>query len=106
MPEIVIGQIGGNCPVQAEGTIAGEPFYFRARGERWSIGIGGDVVGEPDWYYEEDYPGGQFAAGWMTEVEARGFIGQAAERYAARAEPEDDGQPTEIEEWRDYDPDA
>lgn len=76
-----IDQIGGNCPVQAEGTIVGQPSYFRARGEHWSIGIGGDIVGHPDWYYEEKYPGGKFAAGWMTEAEARAFIGQAAKRY-------------------------
>lgn len=107
MADIVkIEQIGGNCPVQAEGKIDGQPFYFRARGESWSIGIGGDVVGAPDWYYDEDYPGGQFAAGWMTEAEARAFINQAAEQYLARHESNDDGQPDERQEWRDYDPDA
>ncbi len=105
MPEIVIEMIGGNCPIQAEGTINEAPFYFRARGERWSIGVGGDVVGDPDWYYEEDYPGGQFSAGWMTEAEARTFIDQAAERYIAAANSSDDGQPDERQEWRDYDPD-
>lgn len=103
---VEIDMIGGNCPVQAEGKINGEPFYFRARGERWSIGIGGDVVGEPDWYYEEDYPGGTFAAGWMTEAEARTFIDQAAERYLVRPDASDDGQPDERQEWRDYDPEA
>lgn len=104
MAEILIDQIGGNCPVQAEGKIGGKEFYFRARGEHWSIGIGGDVVGDPDWYYEEEYPGGQFAAGWMTEAEARAFIDQAAERYAAAQDSNDDGQPDERQEWHDYDP--
>jgi hypothetical protein len=103
---VEIEMIGGNCPVQADGKIDGTPFYFRARGESWSIGIGGDVVGEPDWYYEEDYPGGQFAAGWMTETEARAFIDQAAERYLARPDSADDGQPDEAQEWCDFDPEA
>ena len=87
-PEIEISWIGGNCPVQAEGTINGKEFYFRARGDSWSLRIGGsDVVGNPDWYYEEDYippDGGDptFAAGWMTETEARAFLVRAAQRYA------------------------
>ena len=93
---IIIDMISGNCPVQAEGMIDGAPFYFRARGEHWSIGIGGDVVAEPDWYYEEEYPGGAFAAGWMSAAEARAFIAQAAERYARRPtgkpKPQDDPQ--------------
>jgi hypothetical protein len=37
---IVIDHLYGNCPVQADGFIDGEPFYFRARGEHWSIEIG------------------------------------------------------------------
>ena len=48
-----IDMLGGNCPVQAEGTIDGRPFYFRARGQSWSMGIGGDVVGDPDWYMKQ-----------------------------------------------------
>jgi hypothetical protein len=81
--KIEIRWIGGNCPVQGEGTIDGQEFYFRARGEHWSIGIGGDPVGEPEWYYEEGY-GSWPDAGWMPEDEARAFIMAAAGRYAAR----------------------
>jgi hypothetical protein len=104
--EIQIEMIGGNCPVQAEGTILGEPFYFRARGERWSLGIGEDPVGAPDWYYEEPYrPDEPFAAGWMSLDEARGFIKQAAETYLSRP-ADDDGQPDERQEWRDFDPEC
>lgn len=39
-PEIRIDSLGGNCPVQADGFIDGEPFYFRSRGQHWSIEIG------------------------------------------------------------------
>jgi hypothetical protein len=106
MSNLTIDQIGGNCPVQAEGSIAGQPFYFRARGEHWSIGIGGDVVGNPAWYYEEEYPGGPFAAGWMSEAEARKFIQEAADRYLSEGRYFDDGQPDELQEWQDYDRDC
>jgi hypothetical protein len=81
MAEIKIDLIGGNCPVQADGTINGVEFYFRARGSRWSIGIGGDVVGAPNWYYGEPYGDGPYDAGWMTEGEARAFIDKAAKLY-------------------------
>lgn len=35
-------QIGGNCPVQAEGDWGGREIYFRARGDRWTLGVGSD----------------------------------------------------------------
>lgn len=79
--KLIIDWIGGNCPVQAEGMIAGKEFYFRARGQKWSIGIGGDTVMEPEWYYSEPYGDGPYDAGWMIEEDARGFIERAAERY-------------------------
>lgn len=105
MGEVVITLIGGNCPVQAEGTIAGEPFYFRARGQRWSIEIGGGfVLGGEGFYYEEPYGDGPFDAGWMPVDEARGFIAKAAAIFSAA--DLSDGQPDEAQEWADYDPDC
>lgn len=81
-PTVILDWIGGNCPVQAEGTVNGKPFYFRARGESWSMSIGGeDVVGRPEWFHEEGYGETQFAAGWMTIDEAKNFIAVAAKRY-------------------------
>lgn len=78
----IIDKIGGYCPVQAEGFVGSKPFYFRARGNRWSMSIGGeDVIGEPDWYYEEPYGSGPYDAGWMSEQEARAFIAKAVGRY-------------------------
>jgi hypothetical protein len=73
--------IGGNCPVQAEGTIEGKPFYFRARGESWSLGIGGEPVLEPEWEIEQEYGSTPFAAGWMTVDEAKAFIEYGVARY-------------------------
>lgn len=76
-----IDMLGGNCPVQAKGMIDGKPFYFRARGQAWSIGIGGDVVGDPDWYMMQRWGDNEFAAGWMPEAEARKIIEKCAESY-------------------------
>lgn len=76
-PIIEIDYLGGNCPVQAEGTIDGQPFYFRARGDSWSLGIGGDPVGAPAWERDEVY-GVWPDAGWMSEQEAMAFIEAAA----------------------------
>lgn len=83
--DLRIDNIGGNCPVQAEGTINGEPFYFRARGRHWSFSVGQDPIGEPHWKHREEYlPGaGPFAAGWMTTDEARAFIDKAAKMFDA-----------------------
>lgn len=78
--ELIIDYVGGQCPVQAEGTIAGKPFYFRARGCRWQFEVE-DECGDPKWVYAERYSDDEFAAGWMSEEEARGFIEKAAKMY-------------------------
>jgi hypothetical protein len=81
-PVINIAWLGGNCPLQAEGSINGELFYFRARGNHWRVGIGDDPVGNPVWSYEEPYGDELFAAGWMDEDEALEFIHKAARFFA------------------------
>lgn len=81
MPSIKIETLGGNCPVQGEGQIDAKPFYFRARGNRWTLSIGGDPVGNPDWFYEEPYGDTPFAAGWMSLEEAREFIHKGADIF-------------------------
>lgn len=82
MTSLRIDQLGGNCPVQAEGTVDGRPFYFRARGAHWSFGVGDDPILEEDcdFYYEEEY-GTQYEAGWMDDEEARKFIDKAVALY-------------------------
>lgn len=37
-----IEDLGGYVPVQAEGRVAGRPFYFRARHDEWSFAVAGD----------------------------------------------------------------
>ena len=50
------------CPLQIEGTIDGVSFYFRARGESWSIRIGGnDPVDAPQWHKCERWGDGRYA---------------------------------------------
>lgn len=79
---IVIDTIGGNCPVQAEGEVDGQPFYFRARGAAWSLTIGqqSDWFTPRAWYH--DRPFGTWPdAGWMHRHEAIGFICDAVEAW-------------------------
>jgi hypothetical protein len=80
----VLESIGGNCPVQAEGTVDGQPFYFRARGDAWEFWVGA----EADWFtdrafvIERDY-GTWPDAGWMPQHEALGFMVEAIAAYRA-----------------------
>lgn len=84
-PGLVVDWIGGNCPVQAEGKIDGEEFYFRARGNRWTMSIGGpQILSYPSWHHEEPYGDTEFAAGWMSEEEALGFIRKAVQMWRDR----------------------
>jgi hypothetical protein len=91
LPVSITG-IGGNCPVQGYGTVAGEPFYFRARGEHWSIEIGGGFVLEDPakgiprdgFYMEEEWGDGPYDAGWMEQEQAKALIYRAARAFLSR----------------------
>ena len=85
-PDILIDYMGGNCPVQAEGTIDGKPFYFRARGDNWSLGIGGDPVGTPEWEHAQWF-GAWPDAGWMSEEEAMQLLRFAAQKFHDQEKP-------------------
>lgn len=98
--QVVIDQIDENCPVQVEGTINGVPFYFRARGKHWALHVGQDPLSDLSWVHFERYSdpnakgrfdsdsddGDPFAAGWMTEGEARALIMQGALLYSSALE--------------------
>ncbi len=80
----LVMEMYGHGPVQADGTIDGKPFYFRARDQHWSMSIGGnDVVGAPEWRCEEPYGDEAFDASWMPHGAALQLIGRAIERYEA-----------------------
>lgn len=95
MPKIEIDCLGGNCPVQAEGRINGKRFYFRARGEHWSLTVHPTADGkflewprdDLDWFHEEEWGDGPFDAGWMPEDVAREMIAKAAALYEQGATP-------------------
>src|ERR1700757_2923011 len=77
-PVIDIEFIGGNCPVQAEGTVNGIRFYFCARREVWRMNIGGvDNLLSPQWSYSEECA----EAGWLNEEEAISFIRKSAQMF-------------------------
>lgn len=83
---IAIATKGGNCPVQIEGTVDGQPFYFRARGAAWECWIGGegDWFTDRAWSVERPY-GSWPEAGWMPLHEAIGFLCDAVEEWRAGA---------------------
>lgn len=83
--DLSIDYLGGNCPVQAEGTINGMPFYFRARGNMWSFGAGDDPVGAAmglavGWRATGEY-GESYDASWMSEDDAMRIINRCATEY-------------------------
>lgn len=78
MIKVQIDCLGGNCPVQADGTFNGYPFYFSARRDKVSIRvakIGGDPLETSIFDYVEPYPSND--AGWMGRGEATEFIYKA-----------------------------
>lgn len=91
---IVYDWIGGNCPVQSEGTVDGVPFNFRSRGNRWTLDVG--YFEATAWSYSEPYGTEKFAAGWISEDQARQFIEKAVELY--RLDPVSKAHPLEAEE--------
>lgn len=83
---LIIESIGGNAPVQAEGTIDGVPFYFRARHQNWTLYAGPDPFADDAWMHRERYSGEDdpHAASWISEEEARAFIARAAAIWRQR----------------------
>ena len=73
-------------------TVAGRPFYFRARGNTWEFtvaerdrddpaGLGeGDVTAGRAWYRSGTLPG-RFDASWMPIVDATSLINECARAY-------------------------
>lgn len=80
--------LGGYCPVQGEGTFDGEPFYFRARGQHWSLGVGADPVSvsmglEEGFSRQEPWGDGPYDAGSMPTSEARSIIRRCYDEWRA-----------------------
>ena len=86
-PEVIVDWLSGHCPVQSEGSIAGVPFYFRARGARWMFYVGADPLSDTSWSTGGPYGEG-FEAGWMELDDARALIKRAAGLWLAGQDPE------------------
>ncbi|WP_313200631.1 hypothetical protein [Rhizobium sp.] len=77
LPNFILQELAGYCPVQAEGEVDGQFFYFRARGSHWRIDIGGNETGTkgPKWWHAEEWPGDTgFEAGYLSDEDAIGCI--------------------------------
>lgn len=93
-----LDQIGGNCPVQATGTVDGQRFYFRARGEDWQFHVAPTedlIFDAPSFYIDREY-GDWPDAGWMPNHEAIGFIVAAIAEYRALPTPPVDGEDGQV----------
>ena len=87
-------------PVQAEGTVAGRPFYFRARWDHWSFAVaeraGVDPVDiqiaeratEQGGWLREGTVGNprEYLASYLSEQEASALIERCAAEYLAERE--------------------
>jgi hypothetical protein len=85
------------APVQAEGTVMGRPFYFRARGEFWRFAVSEDpdmpaehvseahVLTGLGYLASEDYGDSEHAASWMPLEEAARIIRECALEYVEGA---------------------
>ena len=79
-----------SCPVQAEGTVDGVPFYFRARWDRWRMTIGDDCCSITPLPGQWRCEGDRCAAGFMSLDAARLIIEQCAEQWRAAQAGGDD----------------
>ena len=86
-----IEELGGNCPVQAEGYVGtdtgragdGNPFkfYFRARGSSWSFTVFGAHAISTRFSAEGEWGDADYVAGWMPEDAARELIEMCVKLY-------------------------
>jgi hypothetical protein len=84
MENFKLAELAGYCPVQAEGEVDGQYFYFRARGSYWRFEAGGNASGTkgPTWWYEEYWPGDTgFEAGYLEDQDAVSCILKSVEIY-------------------------
>lgn len=73
IPEFELYHLSGWTPVQAEGSVNGHHFYFRARGSYWRFEVGGNekFTRSPRWWHEENWPSiTGFEAGYMSDENA------------------------------------
>ena len=77
----ITDSLEGHCPIQGTGTVQGRGWYFRARGEHWSLRIWHDKEFEGSVFSVEASWGDPYAAGWMSQEHARLLIEVAMQTY-------------------------
>ena len=91
----VIRRPYGNTPVQSDGVVDGQDFYFRSRGDLWQMHIGGDdIFWSPTWFYQEEC-GTWPEAGMISTDQAHDFIEKAFALYRS-------GSPSMVKERPDF----
>ncbi|WP_025596100.1 hypothetical protein [Agrobacterium tumefaciens] len=84
MENFRLDELFGSCPVQAEGQVDAQYFYFRARGSHWRFEVGGNSSGAKGavWWWEEYWPNSTGSdAGYMIDEDAVSCILKSVERY-------------------------
>ena len=84
------GYVGGQVPVQGFGTVGAHHWYFRARGDRWSLDVGTPDSSIPDYVDLEGavwsaagFWGTWPEAGWMDMDVAVNIIREALAQFLA-----------------------
>jgi hypothetical protein len=83
------GEFGGNCPVQGDGEVDGNPFYFRARNDGWTFSVAAAGVDPVDVFcgyapgFEAfgDYGEQMGDAGWMPLSDAALAVARAVRGF-------------------------
>ncbi|WP_148212616.1 hypothetical protein [Hahella chejuensis] len=98
------GYVSGSCPVQGCGIVDNHPWYFRARGDSWSMEIAEDqsidceclpLVGPyPGWLIEESW-GKWPEAGYMEAAVAWELIEKVFEQFRNNELPYIAGEQTD-----------
>lgn len=85
----------GHCPVQAEGTVMGDPLYFWARWDEWTFAVADSVDGDPidisfpeqGFFCEGDYgKPKKYEASYMNYDDAEQIIKSCAQKYIVSIE--------------------
>lgn len=77
-------ELAGYCPVQAEGWLDAQLFYFRAREGYWRFECGGNGSRSkgPRWWHGEEWPGETgFEAGYMSDEDVVSCILKSVRAY-------------------------
>lgn len=90
MNKLSVECFGGNCPIQAEGSLGNLCWYFRSRGDRMQLRIAesdADLFTARAWWHAEPY-GVYPDAGWAPISECKEFMLRAFQKYAKDSKEE------------------